>query len=265
MKEEISAYWSLNGLSPFGLVVNSLAEGAGLHSIPINILKEWVDQHRVVVLRGFAPLTGRQLPEFCRNLGELLDWDFGVVNELRVQEDSRNYLYTNHAVPFHWDGAFVGRIPHYIFFHCDVAPPEGDGGETLFCDTLRLLDNATIEERERWARITITYSTQKIVHYGGSFTSPMIVEHPTSGERILRFAEPVEDLNPVQLEIKGIATDERETFLDNLQQKLYAPNVCLAHQWVSGDIVLADNHRLLHGRRAFAPAALRQIRRVNIL
>jgi alpha-ketoglutarate-dependent taurine dioxygenase len=265
MKEETQAHWILGRLSPFGATVNSGAKDANLYDIPISTLKKWVDQHRVVVLRGFAPLTGNMLPEFCQRLGELLDWDFGVVNELRVQENSKNYLYTNHAVPFHWDGAFVGRIPHNIFFHCDVAPPANSGGETLFCDTIRLLDKATVEEQERWAGITITYSTQKVVHYGGSFTSSMIVRHPISGERILRFAEPVEDLNPVQLEIQGIATDEREIFLEDLRQKLYAPEVCLAHQWVSGDILLADNHRLLHGRRAFASAALRQIRRVNIM
>ena len=135
----------------------------------------------------------------------------------------------------------------------------------LFCDTIRLLDHAPIEEQEKWARITITYSTQKVVHYGGSFTSPMIVRHPTSGEKILRFAEPVEDLNPVQLEIQGIATGERDLFLKDLRQRLYAANICLTHQWLTGDILLADNQRLLHGRRAFAEAARRQIRRVNIM
>jgi alpha-ketoglutarate-dependent taurine dioxygenase len=265
MKEETPTHWTLDRLSPFGLIVNSRSEGANLHDIPIETLKEWVDQHRVVVLRRFAPLTGKLLPEFCQKLGELLDWDFGVVNELRVHADSKNYLYTNHAVPFHWDGAFVGRIPHYIFFHCDVAPPVHSGGETLFCDTLRLLDQAPLEEQEKWARITITYSTQKVVHYGGSFTSSMIVRHPTSGEKILRFAEPVEDLNPVRLEIKGIATGQRDLFLQDLRRRLYSANVCLTHQWLTGDILLADNQRLLHGRRAFAATAWRQIRRVNIM
>ena len=85
-------------------------------------LKEWVDAHRVVVLRGFAPLAGPALPEFCQSLGELLEWEFGAVNDLRIKSDTRNYLYTNREVPFHWDGAFIDRAPHYIFFHCDVAP-----------------------------------------------------------------------------------------------------------------------------------------------
>jgi alpha-ketoglutarate-dependent taurine dioxygenase len=265
MKETMPAPWTLQRLSPFGLEVSSASANASLRGLPTAAIKEWVEQHRVVVLRGFAPLTGSHLPEFCRGLGELLEWDFGAVNELRVQADRKNYLYTNHAVPFHWDGAFVGRIPQYIFFQCDVAPPAGSGGETLFCDTTRLLERAPPAQREAWSRISITYATEKLVHYGGRFTSPMITPHPASGESVLRFAEPVEDLNPVYLEIEGIANSQRAVFLEDLRRRLYDPDLCLAHQWRSGDTVVADNYRLLHGRRAFSAPAQRQIRRVNIL
>jgi len=41
--------------------------------------------------------------------------------------------------------------------------------------------------------------------------------------------------------------------------------VGLAHHWRTGDIVIADNHALLHGRRAFKQDAKRHLRRVNIL
>jgi len=257
--------WTLEQLKPFGLAVESQQQGTDLQAIPVTVLKQWVDEHSVVVLRGFAALAGAELPEFCLRLGEILEWDFGSVNDLRVQADAQNYLYTNREVPFHWDGAFVGRIPHYIFFHCDVAPAPGTGGETVFCDTVRLLERAPLERREIWEQTTITYTTEKIVHYGGSFTSPMIGRHPFSGERVLRFAEPVVDLNPVQLEIKGLAGQAPVAFLEDMHQRLNDDDVCYRHEWRNGDVVIADNHVLLHGRRAFMESAGRQIRRVNIL
>jgi len=257
--------WTLEQLKPFGLVVECQQQGTDLQAIPVTVLKRWVDEHRVVVLRRFAALAGAELPEFCLSLGEILEWDFGSVNDLRVQADARNYLYTNREVPFHWDGAFVGRIPHYIFFHCDVAPEPGSGGETVFCDTVRLLKRAPLERREIWEQTTITYTTEKIVHYGGSFTSPMIGRHPVSGERVLRFAEPVVDLNPVQLEIKGLGGQAPVAFLEDMHTRLNDANVCYRHEWKNGDVVIADNHVLLHGRRAFAKSGGRQIRRVNIL
>ena len=257
--------WTLHELSPFGLVVRSESSGADLSVVAPSLLKQWVDEHRVVSLKGFAPLIGSALPEFCRNLGELLEWEFGNVNDLRVNPEAKNYLYTNRAVPFHWDGAFVSRVPHYIFFHCDTAPDPQAGGETLFCDTIRLLGQTPVDLQDRWKNITITYSTEKIVHYGGTFNSALLTSHPTLNVQVLRYAEPVEDLNPVQLTIAGIKQEEQPAFIEDMHRRLNDENFCLAYQWESGDIVIADNHALLHGRRAFSKETNRHIRRVNIL
>jgi L-tyrosine isonitrile desaturase/decarboxylase len=265
MKEMLLKEERLSRLRPFGIVVSAEQQGASIDAVSISALKTLVDEHRVVLLRGFAPLPGDALPNFCRRLGEPLEWEFGTVNELRVQTEARNYLYTSGAVPFHWDGAFAGRVPRYIFFHCDVAPPLASGGETLFCDTTRLLSLASPAERERWSRIAITYTTEKIVHYGGTFTSPLITAHPDGVEEILRFAEPVADLNPVRLEIKGLTGQTEREFLEEMHRRLRDERASYVHRWMDGDVLIADNYRLLHGRRAFTQSAERRIRRVNIL
>lgn len=257
--------WSIEEQEPFGLIVQSRQAGADLRSIDVPLVKQWVGDHRVVILRRFAALAGAELPEFCRRLGKILEWDFGAVNDLRVKPDARNYLYTNSEVPFHWDGAFVGRVPHYIFFHCDVAPRPGSGGETLFCDSSRLLAQTPVKQRELWEQTTITYTTEKIVHYGGRFSSPMICIHPFTGDKVVRFAEPVTDLNPVQLEIEGIPEADQAAFLKDMHEQLRADTVCYQHEWKAGDVVIADNFVLLHGRNAFRQNGERSIRRVNIL
>jgi alpha-ketoglutarate-dependent taurine dioxygenase len=257
--------WDAAVLDPFGLSVSASGRGSSLEAIGTNELQTWVDEHRVVVLRRFAPPAGDALPAFARRLGEILEWEFGAINELRTHADARNYLYTERAVPFHWDGAFVGRIPHTILFHCEDAPPPGGGGETLFCDTVRLLERASPEQRAAWEGVTITYSTEKVVHYGGSFTSPLLAKHPTTGQEVLRFAEPVEDLNPVRLEIQGVPPEEQPRFLEEMSALLRDPDLCLSHAWQAGDVVLADNFALLHGRNAFRDPGRRHIRRVNVL
>src|ERR1051325_162615 len=106
--------------------------------------------------------------------------------------------------------------PRPAFSPWAAPPPGASGGETLFCDTLRLLARATPAERELWRRMAITYTTEKIVHYGGTFTSPLITRHPDTGEEVLRFAEPVEDLNPVRLKIEGIPESAQKEFLDDM-------------------------------------------------
>jgi alpha-ketoglutarate-dependent taurine dioxygenase len=250
-------------IDPFGIIVSPAESGVDPRDLPVESLHNWATGHRVVVLREFAPLEGDAFVAFAAALGEILEWEFGSVNELRVKDGVNNYLYTTHEVPFHWDGAFVGRVPRYIVFQCDAAP--ASGGETLFSDTTRVLADAPPEVVELWSRASITYSTDKVVHYGGSFTSSVLSRHPITGERTLRFAEPVYDLNPVRLELHGVEACERAPLLDDLAQRLREPSTCYAHVWRAGDLVVADNHVLLHGRRPFDAGEPRRIRRVNVL
>lgn len=250
-------------LEPFGVEVTR--PGATLSSLSPETTEELLDRYRVVVVRGVDPPTDGEMLAFCSRLGDILEWEFGAINELKTRPDAQNYLYTEREVPFHWDGAFAGRVPRIIFFHCRAAPDEDAGGETVFCDTTRVIDGASEQEIRRWEGIEITYTTEKVVHYGGSFTAPMLQRHPVSGERILRYAEPVEDLNPVHLDISGIEEGERPGFLAKMSERLRDPSVCYAHAWRRDDIVLADNHALLHGRRPFNRATSRHLRRVNVL
>ncbi|MBW4511711.1 MAG: TauD/TfdA family dioxygenase [Scytonematopsis contorta HA4267-MV1] len=247
---------------PFGIFVVSNEE-CSLEDIKIDTIHELVNTHKVVIFRGFYPLEGDAFPNYCRKLGSLLEWEFGTVNELQINPQKNNYLYTNAAVPFHWDGAFIGKIPHYIVFNC-ISCDAGSGGETLFTDTTQLLAQLTTEEHELWQHINITYTTEKVVHYGGEFTSPLLARHPITGEEVLRYAEPVVDINPVSLQIQGISPAEHNYFIQSMQKRLYSETVCYEHQWKEGDIVIADNHALLHGRRPLASKA-RKLRRVNVL
>ena len=257
--------WQTRALSPFGLEVIAAARATGPEEIPTPTLKGWIAKDRYVLLRGFAPLSTESMTRLALSLGKTLEWEFGAVNELVAKPDAKNYIYTTGAVPFHWDGAFIGKIPHYILFSCEVAPPEDSGGETIFCDGARLLCGTTPQQRALWQATSVTYSTDKVVHYGGSFTSPMIAPHPISGEETLRFAEPVRDLNPVALDIPTMTSDQRDALIAEMAKLLRKPEYFVAHQWRAGDVLIADNHALLHGRNAFVHAALRHIRRINIL
>jgi alpha-ketoglutarate-dependent taurine dioxygenase len=257
--------WQTCSLSPFGLEVIAAKSATSTEEILTPTLKDWIAEHRYVLLRGFAPLSTESMTRLALSLGKALEWEFGAVNELVAKPDAKNYIYTTGAVPFHWDGAFIGKIPHYILFSCEVAPPASSGGETIFCDGARLLRGATEQQRALWRTTSVTYSTDKVVHYGGSFTSPMIAPHPVSGEETLRFAEPVRDLNPVSLDIPTMNAGQRDALVDEMAKLLRKQEYFVAHQWHAGDVLIADNHALLHGRNAFIHAALRHIRRINIL
>jgi alpha-ketoglutarate-dependent taurine dioxygenase/4-hydroxybenzoate polyprenyltransferase len=250
-------------LAPFGMAI-TFPDGTDMREIDADAIHAWVAEHRVVVFRGLRPFEKVDMPAVARRLGPLLAWPFGAINELVPAADAQNYLYTTHEVPLHWDGAFVGNVPRYLFFHC-LEAPDVDGGETVFVDTTRVWGHADESTRRRWRALAFVYETEKLAHYGGRFESAVVASHPYTHETILRFAEPVDDLNPVTVDAKGLGASDSARAVAELRGALASDDALLEHAWAKGDVVVADNHALLHGRRAFAGGERRHIRRINVL
>ncbi|MDB4954838.1 MAG: hypothetical protein JWO36_2407 [Myxococcales bacterium] len=249
-------------LVPFGLEVR-VPEGTEWGAIDANLLHAFIAEHRVVVVKGVRLLDKPALPAAARRLGPLQPWSFGAVNELVPTPGTKNYLYTHHAVPLHWDGAFTQKPPRYLFFQCVSAEP-APGGETIFVDTTRVWAAADERMRDRWRALSFAYETARVVHYGGRFTAKVVAQHPYSGETVMRFAEPVDDLNPVSVTALGTSPLESAAVISELRGALATEDVVLAHRWAAGDIVIADNHALLHGRRTFQRGTARHLQRVNV-
>jgi alpha-ketoglutarate-dependent taurine dioxygenase/4-hydroxybenzoate polyprenyltransferase len=251
-------------LEPFGVVV-TFAPGTSFASVDAAWLTARAEEARVVVLRGLDPPDRLAFCLGARRLGPLLAWPFGAVNELKVVDDTPNYLYTDRAVPLHWDGAFVGTPPRFLVFRCLEAPPPGAGGETTFVDTTRVWARATPETQRRWRFWRFRYTTEARAHYGGTFEAQLVDHHPRTGQVVLRFAEPVDDKNPVRVDAIGLTPAEAAAATAELEAALHDPAVSLALAWREGDLVVADNLVLLHGRRPFVGSRSRHLWRVNVL
>ncbi|MBB5938716.1 TauD/TfdA family dioxygenase [Streptomyces zagrosensis] len=254
-------------LQPFGRVVEAPSGDARITDIPVTALTRWTEESRVLVLRGFELMGKEEFADYCRLWGEILKWEPGEVIDLIVEENPRNYLFASGDVPFHWDGAFVEADPRYFFFQCLDATP-GVGGETVFSDTTAVYRDAPVEERERWAELSLTYTTEKMVHYGGETTEKLVAQHPATAVPVLRFAEPLDPSvykNPVHVSVDGVEEAEAGTFLASLAERLHRPEYCYAHDWRKGDILIADNFALVHGRNAFNGPTTRHLQRVEVI
>jgi len=252
-------------LEPFGALIRYRSGSETIDGFSPAQIRAWINQYRILVFRGYRTMPEQDLALYAQRLGKPLQWQFGAINHLKVKPDAENYIFTDHEVPMHWDGAFAGKIPYIILFQCIVAPAPEDGGGTTFADTERILKDASAEQLERWRKISITYTTEKKVHYGGQITQQLVARHPVEDKQVMRYAEPVDDLNPVALKISGLHGQADEAFIAGMKALLYDPRYLYTHRWETGDIVLADNHTLLHGREAFKKANERYIQRVNIL
>jgi len=252
-------------LKPFGIIIRNNGSVDSVEQFTVEQINEWINKYKLVVFKGYKTLPKQDLALFAQRLGKPLQWVFGAINDLKVKPQTENYIFTDHEVPLHWDGAFVGKIPYIILFQCITAPRPEDMGGTTFSHTHKIVEDSTDEELKEWNKISINYTTKKIVHYGGKIKQKLTQKHEVEDLQVLRYAEPVDDLNPVSLEISGLENKTPHDFIMQMRDKLYHPDYLYTHRWENGDIVLADNHTLIHGREAFKKPNERYIQRINIL
>lgn len=255
-------------LAPFGRLVRAPADGLTLADVPIDHLLATTLSTKVLVLRGYGLLDKADLEEYCQTAGELMRWEFGTILDLVVQDDPKNYLFDSGDVPFHWDGAWSERAPRYFLFQCVQGCVPGSGGETVFSDATQVYRDAPEDLRDLWARTTVTYRTDRLAHYGGTMTHPVLATHPTTGETTIRYAEPLDPAryrNPLFLTVEGPSSEEAVHMMAELSERLHDPRYCYEHAWQTGDIVIAENHALLHGRNRFTGATNRHMQRIQII
>jgi alpha-ketoglutarate-dependent taurine dioxygenase len=228
-------------------------------------IRQALTKNGLTILSGIASPSDTELTEFASLLSlqkdeKLLNWSFGPVMKMKFDAKARNYLFSSETVPLHWDGAFF-KVPHYLLFYCDNS--EGEGGETFFVNTTKVYEDLNIEEIEQYRRVSLAYKTEKLSHYGGEFSTPLLDRHPETHRPVIRFAEKVDtELNPVNLTITNAPSGD---FYQEFKNKLYQSRHSYYHRWKPGDLVIVDNYTYLHGRKALQGNLKREFRRVQIL
>ncbi|WP_229332484.1 TauD/TfdA family dioxygenase [Streptomyces sp. UNOC14_S4] len=262
--------YDISPISPFGLAIRAAEDGASVAEIPISTLRPLVQQHHLVLLRGFEAFAGPdELSAYCARWGELSVWPFGTVLELVEKERPEDHIFDSSYMPMHWDGMYREQIPEFQVFQCVHAPGAGNGGETTFSHTTAVLENTDPAVVERWSKVTGTYH-RAMEFYDSVTVAPVVDAHPVHGAPVIRYNEPTaaDDtgfVNHPDLSFSGLPEDELADFHRSLRAALYDPAHLYAHPWETGDLVITDNYTLLHGRNGFTSGAPRHLRRVQVL
>jgi alpha-ketoglutarate-dependent taurine dioxygenase len=262
--------YRVSHLKPFGVFVEPKAKDTNVNSLDIKILREMFLQEQLVLLRGFDTFkTSEEFSNYCELWGEISIWPFGKVLELIEQDNPEDHIFDNSYVPLHWDGMYRPQVPEYQIFHCVKAPLPGQGGRTVFSNSILALKNAPAELKEIWKKVTGIYK-RKMEFYNSMTRSPIITKHPLRDFSIIRYNEPPTEekghfVNPPELEFTGVDRDALTAFHQNLKEVLYSPNNFYAHEWQNGDVVITDNFSLLHGREGFISKSPRHLQRVQVL
>lgn len=262
--------YKMTRIKPFGVLIEPMHNNTHVSELDIEHLRSLFGQDQLLLLRGFDTFQKNdEFSTYCEQWGEVSIWPFGKVLELIEQENPTDHIFDNKYVPLHWDGMYRPQVPEYQIFHCVKAPLAGQGGRTTFANTLLVLKSASAEEKALWKKVTGSYK-RTMEFYDSKTISPIIVKHPQKEFSVIRYNAPPSPaqghfLNPPELKFTGISDEELDHFQRSLEQALYSPNNFYAHEWQNGDIVIADNFSLLHGREAFTSKSPRHIQRVHVL
>ncbi len=257
-------------LKPFGVLVEPGPSGDDIHGLDVEMLRALFWREQLLCLRGFRTFGGGEdFAAYCERWGQISVWPFGKVLELVERNNPEDHIFDNNYVPLHWDGMYRPQVPEFQIFHCVQAPRAGQGGRTTFSNTLLALEKAPPHLRELWGKVTGSYR-RKMEFYDSKTVSPIIDTHPLRGFSVIRYNEPPHQgygnfLNPPILEFTGVSAGELTEFHASLQNALYSPDCFYAHEWHQGDLIVADNFSLLHGRESFETKAPRHLRRVHVL
>jgi alpha-ketoglutarate-dependent taurine dioxygenase len=260
----------ISKVKPFGVLLEPEKAGADVRELSVEMLRQLVWDEQLLVLRGFRKFEGsEEFPDYCESFGQISVWPFGKVLELVERNNPEDHIFDNNYVPLHWDGMYRPQVPEFQIFTCVKAPGKSQGGRTTFSNTILALKNAAPSTRALWERATGRYQ-RKMEFYDSVTVSPIIDTHPLRGHAVIRYNEPPSAgfgnfLNPPTLEFTGVSNDELPELHRSLRTALYAPENFYAHEWREGDIVIADNFTLLHGREGFETKAPRHLRRVHVL
>lgn len=212
-----------------------------------------------VVLRGFQIQSQEHLVEFASEFGKPVPWEFGVLKTIRPQKQPDGFVASREAVPLHWDlclppsyleesGYYEDFTPQFFTLYCHQAPANGEGQTTLV-DGRRVLENAGYQKVETWKQVTIYYYT-KLTYFGGKQRSyPLIGQHPITGEDIFRYHERWNSkLQTVELSSPSLPQKDFQQLIKELQASVYNNSCFVSHDWYQGDLLLVENHYMLHGR-----------------
>ncbi len=219
-------------------------------------LLDHLRDYGICLVRDVPPRPG-ELESFSSSFGPMAETDAGAVFEIVVQHEEASHSVANltrDLMP-HTDDSYRETVPGVIFFHClDVADDES--GRSIFVDGFQIAEVLRREAPSAFDLLT-RYAApfrRRTGNIDMEACGPLIKvadDGRVTGVRINNlfaapFALPEAVVEPYYMayrQLMRLYMDRRYWITERLR---------------SGDLMIFDNHRLLHGRTAISGHNLRR-------
>lgn len=203
----------------------------------------------ICLVRNVPPQKG-ELESFAQSFGPIFETNYGSVFEIVVnQEESEKSVANSRRdlIP-HTDDAYQFAPPGVIFFHCLMANDDGSG-RSIFVDGFQIAEVLRQEDSEAF-ELLCRYEVPFRKYYSDSidmqFSSPVFGLDSDGNLREVR----ISNLFPAPFDLPEEIVEPFYKAYRKLMQLYTDSSFWLQYCLQPGDLVMFDNHRVLHGRTA---------------
>ncbi|WP_424931947.1 TauD/TfdA family dioxygenase [Amaricoccus macauensis] len=215
-------------------------------------LAHWLGQTRAYglsIVEGLADSTEAGM-DVARRVGHLRETNFGLTFEVVNKPDPNNLAYTSDALPLHTDLTNQELPPGYQFLHC--LANEAEGGGSVFCDGVAVAEDLRARDPQAFDLLT-TVSVPFRFHDAETdirARKTVIALDVRGNVSEICFNAHLADIVDLDPDLMMPFYRAYRGFMGMLRDPAYAVSLKLG----SGEMVVFDNRRVLHGREAFNPA-----------
>ena len=210
----------------------------------------------VVFLRG-AGLAPDMVERAVRRFGHIRETNYGRIFDVRIEPSPDNLAFTDRGLDLHTDNPYRDPAPTVQLLHAIVI--DDGGGETLFVDGFAHAEALRREAPDAFdvlARQPVRFTFTAGSGERWSSAWPILDVDPKGALRAVR-------LNHRSLDLAEGDPEEIERWYDAylaFYRRLHAPDAALERRLRPGELVVFDNRRILHGRRALTSGSPRWLR-----
>ena len=211
--------------------------------------------HKGFVLLYDVPTADREVLEVAAGFGYVRHTNYGVLFDVRAQENAANLAFTSLPIKPHTDNPYRDPVPTIQLLHClRNAAQGGDSGLVDGFHAAALLRAAAPEQFELLTRTPVVF---RYADAGADLaaTRPLIGLDPLGRIREVRFNN--RSMQPLTLPADEIGDYYRA--YRHFAELLYRPEAQFTLRLEPGDCLVFDNTRILHSRTGFTASGERHL------
>ena len=246
------------------------------YTVDTGIIRETALEFGVAVVQGMN-FTEPEFRKFVEALGDKISYEqdnadvgygFSDILYLDGTRETGKVITGRSGLPLHTDGVLLGtQVDIIILFAAKVEDLTSDGA-TLICDQITAWQEMPTDLRDLVMRGKLEYlATER-----GYFTNVPDKWYaiPTFRDygrvKSLNLALPFPSGAPASWDVRvpGVPADVSAQFFADLRDHFMQKRYLYEHHWSTGDLVVIDNQRTLHGRRGLSRGGTRVLLRGQV-